>query len=92
MDRLHKSQGAWKQARSRLSTYVSTEMTKKKQLGSKKIQFVWNGWRKVVGVISDKRVSARTKEKVNKTVVRPAMLYGMETVPLAKKIGSRNLC
>lgn len=33
----------------------------------------------------DKKVSAKTKGKIYKTVVRPAMLYGMETVPLTKK-------
>ncbi|KAF7646447.1 hypothetical protein LDENG_00187620 [Lucifuga dentata] len=33
----------------------------------------------------DKRVSARMKGKVYKTVVRPAMLYGLETVALRKR-------
>ncbi|KAF7651992.1 hypothetical protein LDENG_00102870 [Lucifuga dentata] len=33
----------------------------------------------------DKRVSARIKGKVYKTVVRPAMLYGLETVALRKR-------
>ncbi len=33
----------------------------------------------------DRKVSARTKGKIYKTVVRPTMLYGMETVPLTKK-------
>ena len=37
------------------------------------------------GVICDRRLSACAKEKVYKTVVRPAMLYGLETVPLTKK-------
>ena len=32
--------------------------------------------------ICDKRVSARMKEKVYKMVVRPVMLYGLETVAL----------
>ena len=37
------------------------------------------------GVICDRRLSACAKGKVYKTVVRPAMLYGLETVPLTKK-------
>ena len=51
----------------------------------KRVQAGWNGWRKTAGVICDRRVSARTKGKIHKVVVRPAMLYGMETVPLTKK-------
>ena len=37
------------------------------------------------GVLCDKRVSARMKGKVFKTVVRPAMLFGLETVALKKR-------
>ncbi|XP_063875044.1 uncharacterized protein LOC135108200 [Scylla paramamosain] len=51
----------------------------------KKVQAGWNGWRKTAAVTCDRKVSARTKGKIYKTVVRPAMLYGMETVPLTKK-------
>ncbi len=51
----------------------------------KRVQAGWNGWRKVTGVICDRNVSAKTKGKVYKTVVRPAMLYGMETLPLTKR-------
>ena len=36
-------------------------------------------------MICDRRLSACAKGKVCKTVVRPAMLYGLETVPLTKK-------
>ncbi len=52
----------------------------------KRVQVGWNGWRKTSAVICDRKVSARTKRKIYKTVVRPAMLYGMETVPLTKKL------
>ncbi|KAI2660071.1 hypothetical protein H4Q32_022673 [Labeo rohita] len=40
----------------------------------------WSGWRRVPGVICDRRVPARVKGKVYKTVVRPAMFYGLEVV------------
>ena len=51
----------------------------------KRIQAGWNNWRKVTGVMCDKRAPARLKGKLYKTVVRPAMLYGLETVALTKK-------
>ena len=37
------------------------------------------------GVICDRRVSDRVKGKVYKVAVRPAMLYGLETVALTKR-------
>ena len=37
------------------------------------------------GVICERRVPARVKGKVYKVAVRPAMLYGLETVALTKR-------
>ena len=37
------------------------------------------------GVICDRRLPARVKGKVYKVAVRPAMLYGLETVALTKR-------
>ena len=37
------------------------------------------------GVICDRRVPARVKGQVYKVAVRPAMLYGLETVALTKR-------
>ena len=51
----------------------------------KRVQAGWNGWRRMSGVICDRRVSARVKGKVYKVAVRPAMLYGLETVALTKR-------
>ncbi|MCJ8736398.1 hypothetical protein PDJAM_G00257470 [Pangasius djambal] len=51
----------------------------------KRVQAGWNGWRKVSGVLCDRKISARIEGKVNKTVVRAAMLYGLETVALRKR-------
>ncbi|MCJ8729260.1 hypothetical protein PDJAM_G00104010 [Pangasius djambal] len=51
----------------------------------KRVQAGWNGWRKVSGVLCDRKISARIKGKVYKTVVRLAMLYGLETVSLKKR-------
>ncbi|KAK3510464.1 hypothetical protein QTP70_008662 [Hemibagrus guttatus] len=51
----------------------------------KRVQAGWNGWRKVSGVLCDRKISARIKGKVYRTVVRPAMLYGLQTVSLRKR-------
>ena len=51
----------------------------------KKVQAGWNGWRRVSGVICDRRLLARVKGKVDSSVVRPAMVYGLETVAVTKK-------
>ncbi|KAK3515358.1 hypothetical protein QTP70_018753 [Hemibagrus guttatus] len=51
----------------------------------KRVQAGWNGWRKVLGVLCDRKISARIKGKVYRTVVRPAMLYGLEIVSLRKR-------
>ncbi|KAK3538198.1 hypothetical protein QTP70_033122 [Hemibagrus guttatus] len=51
----------------------------------KRVQAGWNGWRKVSGVLCNRKISARIKGKVYRTVVRPAMLYGLETVSLRKR-------
>ena len=51
----------------------------------KRVQAGWNGWRRMSGVICDRRVPARVKGKMYKVAVRPAMLYGLEAVALAKR-------
>ncbi|XP_037775501.1 uncharacterized protein LOC119572460 [Penaeus monodon] len=50
------------------------------------IQSGWHNWRKVSGVLCDRRVPIRLKGKVHKAVVRPALTYGLEAAPL-KKLG-----
>ena len=51
----------------------------------KRVQAGWNRWRKVSGVICDKRLPARVKGKVYSSVLRRAMVYGLETVAVTKK-------
>ena len=51
----------------------------------KRVQAGWNGWRKVLGVICNRRLPARVKGKVYSLVVRPAMVYGLEIVAVTKK-------
>ena len=44
-----------------------------------RIQSGWQSWKRVSGILCDRRISLRVKGKVYKTVVRPAMMYGAET-------------
>ena len=51
----------------------------------KRVQAGWNGWRKLTEIMCDKKLSGETKGKIYKTAVRPALLYGLETVATTKK-------
>ena len=51
----------------------------------RRVQAGWNGWKKVLGVIGDRRLRARVKGKVYSAVVIPAMVYGLETMAVTKK-------
>ena len=51
----------------------------------KRVQAGWNEWRKVSGVICDRRLPARVKGKMYSSVVRPEMVYGLETEAVTKK-------
>ena len=51
----------------------------------KRVQAEWNGWRRVSGVICDRRLPARVNGKVYSSVVRRAIVYGLETVAVTKK-------
>ena len=51
----------------------------------KRVQVVWNGWRKVSEVICDRRLPVRIKRKLYTSVARLAMVYGHEAVTVTKK-------
>ena len=51
----------------------------------KRVQARWSGWEKVLGVICDRRLPSRVKGKVYSSVVRPDVVYGLETVAVTKK-------
>ena len=51
----------------------------------RRIQAEWMSWRKVSGVLCDRKLSAKVKGKMYESVVRPTMLYGMETVVVTEK-------
>ena len=39
----------------------------------------WKNWKRVSGILCDRRISLKVKGMVYKTVIRPAMMYGAET-------------
>ena len=51
----------------------------------KRVQAGWNGWRRMLGVICNKTLPTRVKGKVYSSVIRPAVVYGLETVAVTKK-------
>ena len=51
----------------------------------RRIQTGWMSWRKVSGVLCNRKLSAKVKGKIYKNVVRPTMLYGMETVAVTER-------
>ena len=50
----------------------------------RRIQAEWMSWRKS-GVLYDRKVSAKVKGKLYRSVVKPTMLYGMETVAVTER-------
>ena len=68
--------------------YLGTTVVSNGEYGREvknRIQAGWSSWRRVSAVICDRRVPAKVKDKVYKTVVRPSMLYSLETAGLTKK-------
>lgn len=55
-----------------------------------RIQEGWRNWKKVSGVLCDRRITVKNKGIIYKTVVRPAMMYGAETWTI-KKIQEKRL-
>ena len=57
---------------------LETEVRRRVQAGA-------NAWRQVEGVMSDRHISKKLKGKVLGACVTPAMLYGLETLPVSEK-------
>nr|XP_027233168.1 uncharacterized protein LOC113824612 [Penaeus vannamei] len=67
--------------------YLGSHVTEDGELDvevKQRIQSGWQAWRRFSGVLCDKKISARLKEKVYKTAVRSAILYGSETWPIKR--------
>ena len=59
---------------------------------TRRIQAGWKNWREVSGVLCERRMPVKLKGKVYKTVVRPAMMYGMEATPIKNVERDKNEC
>ncbi len=51
---------------------------------SPRVQSGWKNWKRVSGVLCDRRMYAKIKGKVYRAVVRPALMYRAETWALKK--------
>ncbi|KAI5735640.1 hypothetical protein M8J77_020866 [Diaphorina citri] len=67
-----------------LGSSVCTDGELDEEIASR-INAGWMNWRKMSGVLCDKRISPKNKGYMYKTIVRPAMLYGAETWPIKKR-------
>ena len=54
---------------------MNTEVRKRTHRG-------WNNWRRMTGVLFDKRITPHEKGNIHNMIVQPAKLHGMETVPM----------
>ena len=80
--------GGYKSAKSKGIKYLGSTVQKSgscEREVKRKVQAGWNGWKKVSGVICDRRFPARVKGKVYSSVVRPTMVCGLKTVAVTKK-------
>ena len=62
--------------------YLGSTMSEEGDLEAEithRVQQGWRNWKKVSGVLCDKRIGVKLKGKVYKTVVKPAMLYSAES-------------
>ena len=67
-----------------LGSTVQTDGGSEREL-AKRILAGWGAWRKITGVMCDKKVSGTVQGLLYKTMVRPAMMYGIETVAVTKE-------
>ena len=50
-----------------------------------RIRIGWMKWKEVSGVMCDRKIPVKLKDKVFKTIIRPAMTYGSECWAVRKK-------
>ena len=71
----------------KIFTYLGFMFADDGELGAEvthRVQSGWKNWKRVSGVLCDRRINAKIKGKVYRTVVRPALMYGAETWTLKK--------
>ena len=68
-------------------TYLGSTLAEDGELDAEvthRVQSGWKNWKRVSGVLCDRRMNMKIKGKVYRTVVRPALMYGAETWALKK--------
>jgi hypothetical protein len=53
---------------------------------AKRIEYAWNRWRELAGILCDRKIPTKLKVLLYKTAIRPALTYGHETWPLTQKL------
>ena len=43
-----------------------------------RVKIAWSKWRETTGVMSDRNIPTKLKDKVHKTAIKPATVYGAE--------------
>ena len=69
-------------------TYLGSTLADDGELDAEvihRVQSGWKNWKRVSGVLCDRRMNVKIKEKVYRTVVRPALMYVAKTWALKKK-------
>ena len=56
---------------------------------SNRVKLAWMEWKQLTGVLCDKYVPIKVKDKVYKTVIKPTMTYGAECWAVRKKDENR---
>ena len=68
-------------------TYLGSTLAEDGELDAEvthRVQSGWKNWKRVSGVLCDRRMKVKIKGKVYRTVVRLALMYGAETWALKK--------
>ena len=50
-----------------------------------RVKIAWSKWRETTGVMCDRYIPTKLKDKVYKTAIKPAMVYGAECWAVRKK-------
>ena len=51
-----------------------------------RVKVAWATWREVSGVVCDKKMPIKLKDKIYKTIVKPAVIYGSKCWAVKKTI------
>ena len=80
----------------KIFTYLGSTLAEDGELDAEvthRVQSGWKNWKRVSGVLCDRRMNVKIKGKEYRTVVRPALMYGGRNMGVeegtGKEIGGR---